>query len=92
MIGSLVSVFASTGIYILYRNVYELPSTNFPVPTAAIWLNLARLVNNGNLPPRSKESMLIFGAIFLVLAGIKTIAGKSKNQRLIYWSKFIPSG
>ena len=40
IIGSFASVFVSSGIYILYRSVYELPSTNFPVPTAAIWLVL----------------------------------------------------
>lgn len=37
MIGSLASVFVSSGIYLLYRNVYEFPNTSFPVPTAAIW-------------------------------------------------------
>lgn len=37
IIGSFASVFVSSGIYVLYRSVYELPSTNFPVPTAAIW-------------------------------------------------------
>ena len=37
MIGSLASVFVSSGIYVLYRNLYDLPSTSFPVPTAAIW-------------------------------------------------------
>lgn len=37
IIGSLASVFVSTGVYCLYRRVYTLPSTAFPVPTAAIW-------------------------------------------------------
>lgn len=37
MIGSAASVFISSGVYILYRSVYEFPSTTFPVPTAAIW-------------------------------------------------------
>ncbi|BGP41190.1 OPT super [Rhodotorula kratochvilovae] len=73
LIGSFASVFVSTGVYCLYRRVYELPSTAFPVPTAAIWLNLARLVNNGALPPRSKEAMLLFGALFVVLAALKAV-------------------
>lgn len=38
IIGSFASVFVSSGIYLLYRNVYEFPNTSFPVPTAAIWL------------------------------------------------------
>ncbi|GAA5826886.1 hypothetical protein JCM3770_003360 [Rhodotorula araucariae] len=81
LIGSFASVFVSTGVYCLYRRVYELPSTAFPVPTAAIWLNLARLVNHGALPPRSKEAMLLFGALFVVLAALKTV-GKARLAAL----------
>ncbi|ORY65650.1 OPT oligopeptide transporter protein-domain-containing protein [Leucosporidium creatinivorum] len=89
MIGSLASVFVSSGIYVLYRNLYDLPSTTFPVPTAAIWLNLARLVNNGELPPRSKEAMLIFGISFVVLAGVKMVF---KGRQTLGWTRFVPSG
>jgi len=71
--------------------VYEFPSTAFPVPTAAIWLNLARLVNNGQLPPRSKEAMLAFGLAFLVLAGLKVLAASTRHPSL-NWTKFVPSG
>ncbi|SCZ87615.1 BZ3500_MvSof-1268-A1-R1_Chr2-2g05081 [Microbotryum saponariae] len=73
MIGSLASVFVSSGIYVLYRRVYDLPSTNFPVPTAAIWLNLARLVNKGQLPPQSSATMIVFALVFVVLSALKVL-------------------
>lgn len=38
MIGSFVSVFVSSGVYLIYSRTYTLPSTTFPVPTAAVWL------------------------------------------------------
>ncbi|BGP33285.1 OPT super [Rhodotorula toruloides] len=104
LIGSLASVFVSTGVYCLYRRVYTLPSTAFPVPAAAIWLNLARLVNTGNLPPRSKEAMLIFGVIFVVLAALKAVGkvklesgesdavNESSRGKTWGWTRWIPSG
>ncbi|GAA5849113.1 hypothetical protein JCM8547_006451 [Rhodosporidiobolus lusitaniae] len=99
LIGSFASVFVSTGVYCLYRKVYELPSTSFPVPTAAIWLNLARLVNNGHLPPRSKEAMLVFGPLFVVLAALKAVGkvragdkSRAEERRRWGWTRWIPSG
>lgn len=66
-------------------------SSSVLLPLRSYRLNLARLVNNGQLPPRSKESMLIFGAIFLVLAGVKLIA-KNSGGRLGKYGVWIPSG
>ena len=107
LIGSLASVFVSTGVYCLYRRAYEFPSTAFPVPTAAIWLNLARLVNTGKLPPHTEGAMLIFGATFVALAALKAV-GKAKiaaaaadgagmisdgdRARAWRWTRWIPSG
>ncbi|GAA5864934.1 hypothetical protein JCM3774_003914 [Rhodotorula dairenensis] len=107
LIGSLASVFVSTGVYCLYRRVYEFPSTAFPVPTAAIWLNLARLVNQGKLPPHTEGAMLFFGTTFVALAALKAV-GKAKiaaaadegagmisdgdRARAWRWTRWIPSG
>lgn len=93
LIGSAASVFVSSGIYILYRRVYELPSTSFPVPSAGIWLNLARLVNNGKLPPKTKEAMAIFGVVFIALASLKLLgASRSGPRKLAAYTRFFPSG
>ncbi|POW02353.1 hypothetical protein PSHT_12148 [Puccinia striiformis] len=53
IIGSFVSVFVSSGAYILYSKTYTLPSTTFPVPTAAVWLSLAATIQ-GNYNHHSK--------------------------------------
>jgi hypothetical protein len=50
---------------------------------------LARLVNNGELPPRSREAMLVFGLIFVVIAGLKTA---TKEQPRLRWARHLPSG
>ncbi|GAA6021431.1 hypothetical protein JCM11491_006707 [Sporobolomyces phaffii] len=93
LVGSLASVFVSTALYCLYRRVYQFPSTAFPVPTAAIWLNLARLVNAGELPPRTKDAMIIFGVAFAGLSTLKMIARARAAAGAGWpWAKYIPSG
>ncbi|GAA5901262.1 uncharacterized protein JCM6883_000156 [Sporobolomyces salmoneus] len=93
LVGSLASVFVSTGLYCLYRSTYNFPSTAFPVPTAAIWLNLARLVNAGELPPRSAEAMVIFGLLFVALSSLKTISRSREAMGTDWkWARYIPSG
>ncbi|KAK4055903.1 OPT super [Microbotryomycetes sp. JL221] len=92
LIGSCASVIVSSVIFVLYRRAYELPSTSFPVPTAAVWLNLARLVNNGKLPPRTKEAMLVFGILFVVLAALKVVGSTRSIDNRLRWTRFIPSG
>lgn len=91
MIGSLASVFVSSAAYKLYTKVYTIPGPEFRVPTAAIWLNLARLLNTGELPPRAAHFMVIFGALFGLLSAAKYILPlwKSRPPR---WLRYLPSG
>jgi len=99
MVGSLVSVFVSSGAYILYSRTYTLPSTTFPTPTAAVWLSLARLLNTGELPEGSKMAMVVSGSVFFIIGGFKLLfkgsdphfafITKFKNHRS---SWFLPSG
>lgn len=51
LIGSGASVFVSTAAYTLYTSAFTVPGPDFPAPTAAIWLDMAELVNGGHLPP-----------------------------------------
>ncbi|KAL7415601.1 OPT oligopeptide transporter protein-domain-containing protein [Mrakia frigida] len=91
MIGSLASVFVSSAAYKLYKSVYEIPGPAFRVPTAAIWLNLARLLNTGHLPPYAPLFMILFGVIFSVLSLIKTLCPVVLTHPP-KWIKHIPSG
>lgn len=43
---------------------------------------------DGSLPPRSKEFMLIFAAIFVLTSGLRTVGSRRQDR----WAKWIPSG
>ncbi|KAJ2572432.1 OPT super [Coemansia sp. RSA 1813] len=67
IIGSMFSVFVTAGAYLLYTRVYPIPGPQFPVPTAQVWLDMARLVNGHPLPPHVWPFIIAFAALFFVL-------------------------
>ena len=44
LIGSTLSIPVTATAYILYKRAYTIPGPTFPVPTAYVWLSLARLL------------------------------------------------
>ncbi|KAG0088741.1 hypothetical protein BGZ93_003084 [Podila epicladia] len=95
LIGSLASVFISTGVYKLYSSAYELPGEVFQVPTAHVWLDLARLVNGHSLPDHTVPFIIGFAGLFAGLTLLTTLysdvavlRGASKPK----WLKYVPSG
>ncbi|KAG0044890.1 hypothetical protein BGZ83_009835 [Gryganskiella cystojenkinii] len=100
LIGSLASVFISTGVYKLYSSAYELPGPQFAVPTAKVWLDLARLVNGHSLPEHTVPFVLGFAALFGGLTILTTVysdvaAAKKehgKEQKRPRWLQYVPSG
>ncbi|KAH9930132.1 OPT oligopeptide transporter protein-domain-containing protein [Fomitopsis serialis] len=88
LLGSLLSILVTTTAYTLYQRAYEIPGPSFPAPTAYVWLGLARLLRDGELPAKSKEFMVIFAAIFGAVAAVKAYA---QRQGLPH-AKWIPSG
>jgi uncharacterized oligopeptide transporter (OPT) family protein len=81
----LVLLFFSTAAYKLYTSIYEVPGKEFPAPTAAVWLDMSRLVNGRPLPPYVLEFVIIFSSIFGVLVLIK----ETTNY---WWRRYIPQG
>lgn len=75
LIGSVVSVAATVGSYTLYQAAYGVPSATLQVPTAFVWVNLARLVNGGSLPPHSGQFCIAAALLTLMLAGFCAYAG-----------------
>ncbi|KAJ2717216.1 OPT super [Coemansia spiralis] len=67
MIGSVFSVFITAGAYQLYTHVYPIPSAQFPVPTAQVWMDMARLVNGHPLPPHVWPFAVVFACVFAAL-------------------------
>ncbi|EIW84353.1 OPT oligopeptide transporter [Coniophora puteana RWD-64-598 SS2] len=88
LIGSLLSIVVSSTAYSLYKRAYEIPGPSFPAPTAYVWLSLARLLRNGQLPENSGLFMVAFGAVFALISGLKTFAARHD----LWWAKYIPSG
>ncbi|KAG7089535.1 hypothetical protein E1B28_011208 [Marasmius oreades] len=88
LIGSSVSIFVTTTAYSLYTRAYPIPGPSFPAPTAYVWLSLARLLRDGQLPKKASVFMIAFAASFGVIAALKTYA----VRRQIWWAKWIPSG
>lgn len=93
MIGSLASVFVSTAGYKFYTSVYQIPGPQFAVPSAGVWLNLARLLNNGHLPDHVVPFMIAFGILFGLISFIKAfhtrLPASSFRDKVI---PYLPSG
>lgn len=94
MIGSLASVFISSAGYMFYTSVYQIPGPEFPVPSAGVWLNLARLLNNGTLPPHVVPFMVVFGGMFSLMAGLQMARPRIARiaPDLAAYMAYLPSG
>jgi len=65
----------------------------YPLIYRSLRLNLARLVNSGELPPRSKEAMIVLGLVFVGLSTLKMIArAREAAGNGWTWAKWLPSG
>ncbi|CDZ98057.1 Tetracycline resistance protein TetB/drug resistance transporter [Phaffia rhodozyma] len=94
LVGSLASVFVSTAAFKMYKSVYVIPGPAFPAPTAGVWLNLARLLNDGHLPPYAPTFMIAFGLLFALTSIIKTLGPTlfPDARRLNRLGAILPSG
>ncbi|KAJ2748497.1 OPT super [Coemansia pectinata] len=80
MIGSVFSVFVTAGAYLLYNKVYPIPGPQFPVPTAQVWLDMARLVNGHPLPPHVWPFIAVFSILFALLPAAAVIVKNSGKE------------
>ncbi|KAF8206364.1 OPT oligopeptide transporter [Mycena galopus ATCC 62051] len=88
LLGSTVSIIVTTTGYSLYNRAYVIPGPSFPAPTAYVWLSLARLLRDGQLPAHSGIFMVSFASLFALISAMKTFA----DRRQAWWAKWIPSG
>ncbi|BDA51281.1 Putative oligopeptide transporter YGL114W [Coccomyxa sp. Obi] len=63
LLGSAVSAAGSVAAYSLYTSAWQVPGPDFPAPTAEIWLDMADLVNGGQLPPHVVPFCIVAAAI-----------------------------
>ncbi|BEI92704.1 uncharacterized protein CcaverHIS019_0503320 [Cutaneotrichosporon cavernicola] len=92
LVGSLASVFVSSAAYKFYTSVYTIPGPEFAVPSAGVWLSLARLLNNGSLPEMVVPFMLVFGGAFSLIAIAKLMFARSPNPAIAACVASLPSG
>lgn len=90
LIGAVWSIFLSSIVYIIYNKVYTLPNESIRIPTAAVWIDCARLVTGNKLPERALECSIIFGTIFAFLSLLKNCY--KDNDTISPWLVYIPSG
>ncbi|KAK7678572.1 hypothetical protein QCA50_018444 [Cerrena zonata] len=88
LIGSSLSIIVTATAYTLYNRAYQIPGPSFPAPTAYVWLGLARLLRDGELPEKSNVFMMAFAIVFALIAAAKTHA----TLRHRWYAKWIPSG
>ncbi|KDQ59193.1 hypothetical protein JAAARDRAFT_33922 [Jaapia argillacea MUCL 33604] len=88
LIGSSLSILVTSTAYTLYSRAYTIPGPSFPAPTAYVWLSLARLLRDGQLPDKSGIFMLAFALLFGTVSALKIHA----VRRQLPYAKWIPSG
>lgn len=81
LLGSLLGIAFTVFGYSIYRSTYPIPGPQFPAPTATIWLNLARLINQGTLPSTVPTFMLLFFVLFGVTGILHAIARSRRLRR-----------
>ncbi|WFD41638.1 OPT super [Malassezia psittaci] len=80
LLGSFLGIGFTVMGYTMYRSTYTIPGPEFPAPISAIWINLARLINNGSLPEAVPSFMIFFGVVFGVSGLLHAIA-RSRDLR-----------
>jgi len=84
MIGSAFSAIFAVGAFLLYTSAWPVPGPVFQVPTAFVWLQMARIVNGGELA-QNVLGFCIGGGLIAMLLPILSL--KFPN-----YGKYIPSG
>lgn len=64
-----------------------------PAPAARLWLNFARLINTGSLPPHAGPAMLIAGVLFACSTFVKTLQEHDQLRASVpRWASWLPNG
>lgn len=86
LIGSFAGTLVATFVYRIYTSTKKLPSDEFGMPDAHLWLVAARLIYQQGLPPRAFDFAIgafVLGAAFSILR----ILGTKR-----WWRDLVPSG
>ncbi|KUJ14031.1 OPT superfamily oligopeptide transporter [Mollisia scopiformis] len=86
LLGSVIGCFIGSVIYRTFTAVYSIPSKEFSIPLAHMWVNTARLAKGGDLP----KGVVPFAiAALFILACLRAICITAGQRR---WTSWLPSG
>eukprot|EP01135_Chromosphaera_perkinsii_P006535 Nk52_evm7s539 gene=Nk52_evmTU7s539 len=85
-IGTLMSVFTAVGAFELYRNAYVIPGPELSAPSHQIWIDMARLLNQGI------GALAVNVHWFVVAGAIVGIILPALENRYPKYRFYIPSG
>lgn len=86
IVGSLAGTLIASLDYRIYTSVKQIPSEEFGMPDAHLWLVAAKLIYQQGLAPRALDFAIgafVIGAAFSILR----ILGSNR-----WWQSFVPSG
>eukprot|EP00803_Ostreobium_quekettii_P003250 evm.model.scf_709EXC.8 EVM.evm.TU.scf_709EXC.8 scf_709EXC:60379-67519(-) len=89
LIGATLSVGVSVVAYDLFTSAWPVPGPELKVPTASMWLDMARLFNGGSLPAKVAEFAAAGAAL---AAAVVILQHYLKFRSLGPYAKFLPSG
>ncbi|RKP26444.1 OPT oligopeptide transporter protein-domain-containing protein, partial [Syncephalis pseudoplumigaleata] len=84
--GSFFSVIVAVLSYWVFSTVYTIPGPEFSAPTAAVWLEMSRLVNGQPLPTNSTPFIIGSAVLFAIPPLLEVVR---PNARFL---RYIPSG
>lgn len=80
LLGSLVSVFASTLAFYVFDRAYSVPSPSLPAPTAAVWVSMAELMAGTGSIPRQVIPFAVGGAVLSALLTVALVIAESAEH------------
>eukprot|EP00042_Codosiga_hollandica_P053017 m.684239 g.684239 ORF g.684239 m.684239 type:complete len:206 (+) comp58605_c0_seq58:1682-2299(+) len=85
MLGATFSIFSTIAAWKLYNYAYKIPSSEFPAPSATLWLDMALILNGeSDSLPRHLTGFCVVAAL---IAGALPIVEKFKHS----WKPWLPS-
>ncbi|KAI0114144.1 OPT oligopeptide transporter protein-domain-containing protein [Nemania sp. FL0031] len=86
LLGSVIGSFIGSIIYRLLTRLFTIPSTDFPVPLAYMWVTTARAANGHGIP----KGVLGFSVAAFTVSALFRLLSIYAGQKS--WKKWVPSG
>lgn len=86
VIGTYVGAVVAVFLYKVYTSVKTIPSEEFGIPDAHLYIVASRFIRRQGLPPRASTFTLVAFLLGATFSTLRIVAGKRR------WRVFVPSG